>query len=418
MTPQAVLDSRIDVRPRTNRIGWAEFEVLALWALVMAGYPVVGILTATLDLDNAVLTYPFRALCAALAVVVMARAAARRELRIDLLIIVFALLYTVRLLYDWLVEDIPAADFSLALFWLVAMLPAFGLASSVRLIQDKRVAVAIAIPATLTCLLSLSTFLFGGALRGVTTEAALGRLSFATVNAITVGYTGLYLVLASFVLWWGASLRVRGILLVLVALGIATLLQTGSRGPLVAGALCVAAVALVDGKQFLFWVIMAGVGVSLIPASADIPLLDRLVTTGVDNSSLERFYSQQSAWDQAWQSPLLGHAYVETDFYTYPHILLLESALAMGVVGLVMMAVLQLRLLNNARHLMVGGQRLIPFIALSAFANAWLSGAIWGAFDFWVGLASMSAMVRLVDPKLSGVLLLQDRGSAPRAASV
>ena len=63
MTPQAVLDQR----PRPSGFVWAEFEVLVLWAFVMAGYPVVGILTATLGLENAVLTYPFRALCVGLA---------------------------------------------------------------------------------------------------------------------------------------------------------------------------------------------------------------------------------------------------------------------------------------------------------------------------------------------------------------
>ena len=105
---------------------------------------------------------------------------------------------------------------------------------------------------------------------------------------------------------------------------------------------------------------------------------------GQDAPSLERLDVMWLSIDQAIAYPLLGYAYIEPATGNYPHNLLVESALARGIGGFVLMLCMQLSLFWNSLKITSRGAWLLPFLAAAMFANAWKSGALWGSGLFFM----------------------------------
>ena len=106
------------------------------------------------------------------------------------------------------------------------------------------------------------------------------------------------------------------------------------------------------------------------------------------------------------QNPLLGFAYVDPLTQSYPHNLLLESFLALGVFGLALMAALQFRLLTLAYQVGQRGNILIALIGAATFVNAWVSGSLWGSGVFF-------SCITLLGLQRRNQRLLQVRGRHP-----
>jgi O-antigen ligase len=361
-----------------------------LLALAITGYPIASALTTILVVEGSVISYAFRSTVIVVAAAVFVKAMAARVLyAASPLIVLFLVLYLARLYIDFFARDLPEAGYSLLYFLGICVLPAAGLTAAAQYYEEKRAAICLLIVAGL----GASSVLLLNALQltsyASTTEET-GRLSFASLNAISVGYTGLFLMVAASSLWSRIAMPWRLGLLPAALIGAVCLIQAASRGPIVAGVVCVAAVAYVRRQWFLFFVFAAMVIYGgAVAHTEDFAIIERFQNLSSDLSATERRISMMISIEQALASPIFGHAYVETLTFTYPHNLLIESGLALGVVGFVLMLFMQIKLLFFALRLLREGRRLFPFLTLIAVVNANLSAALFGAADFWI-VASIS----------------------------
>lgn len=69
--------------------------------------------------------------------------------------------------------------------------------------------------------------------------------------------------------------------------------------------------------------------------------------------------------------------------FTYPHNLFIETAMALGVIGLVMLFALLAKSARAAFRLAADRKLLLPMLFAQYFVGAQLSGAIWGNSAFW-----------------------------------
>lgn len=100
---------------------------------------------------------------------------------------------------------------------------------------------------------------------------------------------------------------------------------------------------------------------------------------------------QLNAIDQAVRNPLLGSAYTELQTGQYPHNLLLESFMALGVVGGVLLLFICLRAGFRAAVRLRLGELLLPLLFVQYFVGAQFSSSLWGAEAFWAIVVLLGA---------------------------
>ncbi len=356
-----------------------------LYCLALAGYPLAAAVTTVLEYESSTISYVFRGLVVLLCLIMFMIALGRNRLSpFPLALGLFLSLYLVRLLVDNFVRGLYEADYALLFFLGINLAPAVALTCAATFYDERKTAIVMVLVAGagVVSILALNNL-------GVAPEASYfeetRRLSFSALNAITVGYTGLFAIIGSVALWPRANVWVRLLLVLLILFAGTAMVQSASRGPIVAAFACVAAIALVKRKWYIFALFLAAAAYGAVYAStSDFALVERFQNLAADRSANDRLAIQASSIEQALASPVLGHAYAETISYFYPHNLLIESALAMGMGGLALMLYLQIRLLLMAMELLRRGQLLLPLMLLSAIVNANLSAALWSAPEFWI----------------------------------
>jgi O-antigen ligase len=125
---------------------------------------------------------------------------------------------------------------------------------------------------------------------------------------------------------------------------------------------------------------------------SDLALFARLLAGGEDESSMERLLLQSNAIGLFMQSPLIGSAFAEFELDTYPHNVFIETAMALGVVGLVALA---WALKDGIRGLRSAPHRqslLLAMVFVQYLCAFQFSGAIYGSAVFWATLAWFSAV--------------------------
>lgn len=367
--------------------GWAEIVYALLIVLSTIGYPLSGLLTTVVLPGQTAINYAFR-----LVVVGLALTAAiysllfRRKRQFSLIIFLFFCLYSYRLYYDALIDYLPGADLVSYYFFGTVVIPVFAVGVGTRLFDDLAFAFWTFVVSAIECAGILMVMVFAPGTVGAATEEQ-GRLSFDALNPITIGYTGVTAVLSAIYLWPRASRGVRFVLATTIAIGGYIIILSGSRGPLVALLLAVAYLMAVRGKiGLLILTGMAGLYAAFIAADQGLSIVARFTGVGTldDQSSAERLDVMHLAVDQAVANPLFGHAYAETTTMSYPHNLFVESAMAIGVVGLLLMIAIQARMIWAGWFL---GRKNYAFLGMNivvALVNANLSGSIWQSASFWV----------------------------------
>jgi hypothetical protein len=396
----------VRVRPATPARAGANPHVYACFlALAVIGYPVAGVLTTVLQFEGSNISYVFRASVIALAVVVSWQALFGRTIQaLPLVFIVFLALYSVRLYYDSFISYIPDADYAIFYFFGVCLIPAIGTALASASYDHEKHAIWTFIVGGFASVSIVGIELLGLAGAASRTEE-IGRLSFQALNPITVGYAGLFTVVAAVFLWFRVSPHLRPILVVVGLIAGYSFIQAASRGPFVAGVLCIAVAALARRRYFLFAaLIAAGAYGAFFVSDSNLELVSRFESVTYDESSSERLYYMANAIQQAIENPVFGHAFVETISYRYPHNLLVESGLALGMVGAALMILIYVQLLIHSWRLAAHGYMFLALLMLSALVNANVSAALWGAPDFWIAAILGHIMVRRLKEQHSATI--------------
>lgn len=364
------------------------------WLVVFCviGYPLIGIFGSLLNLDSSVLSIPFRIFVVALSIAVFfLTRSSRGWLRSQLWLLAFLAMYLIRLISDWLLVGIPGAVDALVFFIGVALLPSLALARvGIAAIPQRLTAWLFIVVGGTTCTLASTISYFGLRTdRMVDIENTIGRIFFLAVNPISLGHVAVTTLIA--ILFLGlhpmGPLR-RLALLIFGAAAIVTLMGAASRGPLIALVICIIAFGIASGRWR--WIaLLALVMVPLILSTNNL-LIQRLLNVAEDESALERLSIQNSAITQFFNNPILGSAYTELLSLEYPHNLFIETAMALGIVGLTLLMLVLLKTFRAAWRSIGHGKLLLALLLLQYFIAQQFSGAIWGASSLLILIALFS----------------------------
>lgn len=367
--------------------GWA-------LALTLVGYPVAGLISSALDWESTVASIPFRLGVLAVSAVLWLKSPPLTSLiRRAPWLVAFTFLYVLRLTWDIAVAGVPGASSALGFYVITVLIPVVPLALAAAYLREDQAAWAIALTGGVACTLAMVFYVMDWGTDRSLTEATQ-RLSFEAVNPITIGHTAVTTVIASLAVGRCSSRALLAPLVLVVAAAFACLVLSASRGPLLALAACALAYFAVAGGWRLRLLLAIGLafGSLVVGSLVDEPqLLLRFADLDDDPSSLLRLLLQSNAISQFAASPLFGSAFAELEFFDYPHNLFIETAMALGVVGLVVMVRLVYLAATEFMRRIRAGQILLPLLLLQYVIAIQLSGALWGASAFWALLAIMIA---------------------------
>ena len=357
-----------------------------LFALTFIGYPLFALIGSFLDLDSTVVSMPFRAAVFFLTVALWVNSPSMlRWWNQYPWLIVFWLLYLVRLIWDIVIGNFPEAPQALTFYLLASMLPGIALGLSATALNQRYAAILILRLGGCFCLLAvLMHVLQIGQARSL--YMATERLFFEALNPISIGHASTTTLIAALCLVTQKQTGSRLILIALIsAVASYTLVLSGSRGPSLALAIC-ALIFVVKTGRWRWLILIALVMIPQIMGD-DNELRQRFGTIAEDNSAIERLLIQGNALQQFLANPFLGSAYVEIESLEYPHNIFIEAGMSMGFVGLVVLLAILWRATKKAKTLLSHGQLLVPLLFVQYLVSAQFSGALWGYSQLWVALS-------------------------------
>jgi O-antigen ligase len=225
-----------------------------------------------------------------------------------------------------------------------------------------------------------------------------GRLSGNQIwNPISVGHMGASLAILSAHSYLTLSrngLSIRTLLLGLMALGVATALFSGSRSPLlamivVACLLGAAAIAERGYGKVIVILLMLAIWVPVIinqVTGSGGSLVDRVSYLGDEKNV--RGDLRLDLWQQTWHlfagSPILGNS-IDIPDVGYPHNILLESLMATGAMGGVLMLVLIFYGVKQSLQMTFAGYEYawVGLLFLQYLISAQFSGTAYENAEFW-----------------------------------
>ena len=334
-------------------------------------------------------------------------------------VLIFWVIYSIRLLYDMEVAQVPfgfsklevySFAFGGALNLTLAIIFCGYLMSIEKLIKAFRY---VLIAANLIIILLL---IFKSAQLDLVT-LFLRRSYFSTdaedlaiINPITIAMNGgLLAIISTIDIWFKAEKEIskepnKVLTYFLILLGILNLILGGSRGPFIFFGLILLILFMIKlfrtGFSAVFLLRLALILVSVIALflyffgdllTADsFALFNRLsgITESSDPSDASRFIQIRSAWDQFLSSPIIGDRFVERSTNFYPHNILLESLMATGIVGTTFFVIFILLSLFSSFSLtkFVGSNSLLKLSMINLFflLSCLTSGCLWNSLELWV----------------------------------
>jgi hypothetical protein len=373
-----------------GRNAWMVWTLAVVMALSLTGYPIAGGLSQYFGLESTYTSYPYRAIVIGLSLNAIALAftvgnTSMGQFRLPVPIFAFLILYMGRLLWDYSFSTIPNVERDLMFFVAAVLIPTVAMGACYTHYEERAAAIGLLAVGVTACILILLNQSVLSALSSAVDSS--GRLGFESLNPISISYAGSYTMIAAYVV--GQTMRWQyrvAFTFPVVGLGFMTFLAGGSRGPLVSLAVFLMLASLVNRRARVPLILGILLMVILFYVfGEDLALFQRFLAITNDLSVWERLYVQQASIEQAIENPVFGNAYLELTTLSYPHNILIESGMALGILGFGLMFVLQVKLLYDSYNLLKNGHFLLPFIVVAALVNAWISGSIFGAVDFFVG---------------------------------
>jgi O-antigen ligase len=404
-----------------------DFLPLALFTLGIVGYETIALTVSYLDVPSREVSIPYRAAVVALAIIVIVKWFVQGEkIRINVLLLCFFAAYSVRLANDLFLDNVIGADFAMQFFLAAVFLPTIGVCLKYRA-GDNDIVVAKALLVMGVVFLGLA--LWGRSI-GISSEiwmryddSEASRLGFNALNPISLGHAAACVALAAIyvVMHKSTSKTLRVICVPIVAAGIFVLLESNSRGPLAGFALAVAWYALSHYGRFAFF--MPAMLLVSFGGIAAIPAIERTLETfqggwAVDNSSLGRLEIQEQAIRDFLEEPVFGMHYINPMFGPQgtPHNVLIESAMALGVIGAILLVWLFLVAGLKITQYFGKQHALLTMLFLQHAVNSQLSGAIWNAAAFFMLLGVIVSSKKLSGSERSTLYAGGAKESMPASA--
>lgn len=381
--------------------------LIITWTLI--GFPLLASICAIFGVTPTVYSAVIRAIIVALSVAILV-GLVKRKLRPSIffsIYIIFWLTYITRLLISSLSsEELSHPSWH---YWIWAigscLLPSLVLSvkNCINFPTLYRAIMAIGLITSVIILSSASTTVISAS----GDEIDVGRLQLESLNPITVGHLAATVALLSISGLLNKEKRLPTAFLHAFCIMIsgALLIQSGSRGPLVAFVITVLLLILPSRKVsttqiFLFALLMlivlsqifSGVGTSSIQG------VSRLVLAleGNDASGSLRLMAATGAIQQFLSNPWFGSGLEESTTGFYPHNLILEAFMATGLLGGV--SFLYIFVASSITAVSVARSReqtsWIGAVTFQYCIAALFSGAIYNAAAFWTMIVVSQHLLR------------------------
>lgn len=359
-----------------------------LLAFGLVGFSIVGSISGILLVEGNYLSILYRITYLLFCGLLVARSFYLKTYRFDFLMIVFFSIYSLRILADYNYSFLPNISDDATFYLGTVLLPVLCLGGGRRWYNERIALWFIAGVGTIGNILTVYAMradLMAGIVIDPNVET---RASLASLNSISIGYNGVFTAAAATMLLLQVRNTMwRAVFISAIILSAYLTISAASRGPIIALFFGMAVTGL-GNKRARIGLTLASLAGAAIIAFTGLPelLFERFVSAGTDASSVDRVYAQGLSIDAALANPWFGDAYIEPVTGIYPHNLLIESALALGIAGLLVMSWLMISMVVNSVRAATEGEMLLPFIAVAQFVNAWISAALWSSFAFYMVL--------------------------------
>jgi len=402
---------------------WNRKLLAGLLACAVFGFPLVSTLPVFLGVDSRPISMAYRAVVAVAAIIVLGLALARTRgfIRTGHVVLVLALmaLLILRVAWDSSLSSLPL-DFNWGEMWSF-MLGATFLPAAAFLARTDPQTLELAQRWALRLGVLAGLSIAAAAIVALRDIVSFLRLDTGVLNPISIGHAGVSL----FVLLLlrppvsadqpstRRFRRAAGTSLGLV-LAATLILASASKGPIIAWSVVMLA--------WLFTLARASVlsghalrGVALpmvvplvlvlivlaVNAATPLPIVDRFLNIGQDQSTSERVRMLTQALGQFEESPLLGSSVFEFESRIYPHNVFVEALMVGGVVVFVPLLMLVYESLRTAVGCLaqVCREQWLALLYLQYLVDVMFSGSLFSSVQFWtisvamLGLASASAGV-------------------------
>jgi hypothetical protein len=307
-------------------------------------------------------------------------------------ILAFISLYFLRSVYDSITQyailKTVLIDFWLFAY-LIGFLPMFSLLFKVNVVTLERTKFVLFMIAIFVNIVGFKNNY------GAFNEGTLGRrfVGNEILNEISYGQTGVILVIICLSYFYNQKILVKLSLIPFIGLGLMNLAFSGSRGPMIELFLAVVCFVIINYKKIgviklsLILVFFIGLGIYFSDYLIFFDtILDRLKETSFNqgSESEERYFLFKDAFEQFLANPVFGYKGIGV----YPHSLILESFMALGIFGGLLMIYITIISLRNCFALMkIKSTNWIALIFLMHIIGTFISGTIWNSFGFWSLLA-------------------------------
>jgi hypothetical protein len=357
-----------------------------LFALTLIGYPIAGLTAALMNWESKVASIPFRAGLTLLALWVMVRALPHmRSWPVYGWLLLFWAMYLIRLLWDLMVANVPGSSDALVFYLMTVLLPCVALIAATTRLDEGQVGRLLIWFGFTVCAMAVLMNLLG--LGADSSQAAITtRISYDAINPITLGHAATTTLIAAMCSLQSQAKRKRQTELLFVgAVAVTCLILAGSRGPILSLAACIAIFAFATRRWRWLWL------VALLPAililNPEGELLNRITDVSEGGCSVARLVVQGNAISQFLDFPIFGSAFVELVMLDYPHNLLIETAMALGIVGLFVLLLVFLKTGVLAVRQIRKGEFLFLLLFVQYFIGAQFSGSIYGSSGLWATTA-------------------------------
>lgn len=355
------------------------------FALAIAGYPLVGILSSVTAAADDKLSIAFRILVVCLCGLSFLFSDRQKAWRFgDVWLLSFAGLYLLNLGIDY--ETRGASD-TLVFAMVTSIVPAAFLALSTKRWSEINVAWALFAVGTLS-VVGIVWLQYSGSSAVLLDNSY--RVHFERLNPISIGHAGLTTLIASYTLITFPQRKILkfAIFAVVVASAVAMYLAA-ARGPAVALACCIILFPMLRPRfmtMIMCWLFLAG-AVFVLATTDMTPLLDRfnltLTGTAATNSAIGRLAALASSWELFKQNPLFGYG-TYLPFFGYPHNMFMEILQAMGLLGMAIFVPVFVKIAMAVKFLADRRLVLLPLLTTQAIVGAQFSGSLWAAGFLWI----------------------------------
>lgn len=372
------------------------FFTYYVFVATVFGYVMFSSLASILGVENRILVVPFRGTVSFFSILLVVAALANIQdftwkgwtgLFSALIVFGFLCLLIVRALIDtyFYLDNLDRGIISQ--FWvffiLVTLLPAMGFAMGRGFVSENSLIKLSVYIGLMTVCLAILAYL--GTVGFDVSKLYSGRASLKTLNPITLGHAGVSLIVLSYLYATFESIKSRRLIVVFIAcvMGLVALVASGSRGPFLSLVACVVFLLAVKGFD---WKLTAALVLIVIVAyymadSLDIYIFERAGKELLEDRSRSAIVSEALSLIKAnW---FLGAGIFS--MATYPHNLIVESYLVVGMVGFFLFILIFLVNIYYAVTLHWSGRSLLmPLLYVQYCSYYMVSGSIYDASMFWL----------------------------------